>query len=105
SGVAPMLSPQELGALRLNDVDIPAPPNVPEDALVIANPSVELRLLFLDGVPVAWAAPGGRGELRGLHRGRYVAQWRTFRGDSVETAIVQSVPGTTQMGFVPDAGK
>jgi hypothetical protein len=105
SGIAPMLSLQELAALRLNDVDAPPNPNASGDALVLANPSVELRVLFLDGVPVAWAAPGARGELRGLHRGRYVAQWRTFLGDSVETAIAQPVPGIAQVGMAPDGGK
>lgn len=105
SGVAPMLSVQELAALRLNDVDVPSTPNTPMDALVVSNPSVELRVLFIDGVPVAWAAPGARGELRGLHRGRYVAQWRTFLGDSIEAPIAQTVPGNLQVGAVPDAGR
>jgi hypothetical protein len=105
AGVAPMLTPQELGALRTNDVDVPPNPNVTGDVLVLVNPSVELRVLFLDGVPVAWVAPGARGELHGLHRGRYVAQWRTFLGDSVETAITQPVPGVAQEGAGPDAGR
>jgi len=104
--VSPMLTPQELAALRTNDVDVPSNPNAPSNgALVVINPSVELRVLFLDGVPVAWAAPNGRGELQGLRRGRYVAQWRTFLGDSVETAITQPVPGIVQFGIGPDAGK
>ncbi len=107
TGVAPMLSAQELGALRTNDIEVPPNPNLPagDDALVVVNPSVELRVLFLDGVPVAWAAPNARGELRGLRRGRYVAQWRTFLGDSVETAITQPVPGIVQFGTAPDGGK
>jgi len=106
AGVAPMLSPQELAALRTNDVDVPPNPNVPsDDALVVVNPSVELRVLFLDGVPVAWAAPNARGELHGLRKGRYVAQWRTFLGDSVEPPIAQTVPGIVQVGTTPDAGK
>ncbi len=104
-GVSPMLSAQELAALRTNDIDLPPNPNVTGDALVVANPSVELRVLFLDGVPVAWVAPLARGELRGLRRGRYIAQWRTFLGDSVEPAITQPVPGITQVGGAPDAGK
>lgn len=107
AGVSPMLSPQELAALRTNDVEVPPNPNLlsDDDALVVINPSVALRILFLDGVPVAWAAPNGRGELRGLRRGRYVTQWRTFLGDSVETAITQHVPGIAQVGAAPDGGK
>lgn len=105
AGVFSMLSAQELAALRTNDVEVPANANVQGDALVVHNPSVELRVLFLDGVPVAWAAPQARGELLGLRRGRYVAQWRTFLGDSVETALTQTVPGVVQVGAAPDAGR
>lgn len=105
SGVASLLSPPELAAFRQNDVDVPGSPNVTGDALVVVNPSVELRMLYLDGVAIAWAAPNARGEIRGLHRGRYVAQWRTFLGDAVEPGVTLSVPGTLQFGVVPDAGK
>ncbi|MBX3224529.1 MAG: hypothetical protein KF795_28705 [Labilithrix sp.] len=104
-GVFSMLSAAELAALRTNDVDVPTNANVTGDALVVVNPTVELRVLFLDGVPIAWAAPQARGELHGLRRGRYVAQWRTFLGDSVETALSQTVPGLVQVGAAPDAGK
>jgi hypothetical protein len=41
--------------------------------------------------------------VKGLHRGRYVAQWRSFLGDTVDTAITQPVPGVAQVG-VGDAG-
>jgi hypothetical protein len=105
SGVAPMLSSSELAALRTGDVDVPPAPSAVGDALIVANPTVELRVLYLDGVPVAWAAPNGRGELHGLRRGRYVAQWRTFLGDAVEPAFTQQVPGILQFGDVPDAGR
>lgn len=104
SGVSALLTSQELGALRTGDVDVTPAPNVSGDALVLVNSTVELRLLYLDGVPVAWAAPNSRGELRGLRRGRYVAQWRTFLGDVTETAITQVVPGIIQVGVGPDAG-
>jgi hypothetical protein len=107
AGISPMLSAQELGALRTGDVEVlglDAGAAVGVDAggerLTLVNPSVELRVLYLDGIPAAWAAPQSRGELHGLHRGRYVAQWRTFLGDAVETAITQTVPGVTQIGSV-----
>lgn len=105
AGIAPMLDEQELGALRTGDVDMPSVPDAAEDELVMSNPTVELRLLFLDGVPVAWAAPGARGPLRGLRRGRYLAQWRTFLGDAVEAPVTQPVPGISQVGGLPDAGE
>jgi hypothetical protein len=102
AGVAPLLMPHELAALRNNDIDVP-PSNLGDD-LVLVNSTVELRVLYLDGVPVGWAAPNGRGELRGLRRGRYTAQWRTFFGDVVEPAVLQTVPGLVQVGGTPDAG-
>jgi hypothetical protein len=95
---APMLSPAELGAMRLADVDVPTT----GDALIVSNATLQLRVLYLDGVPVAWVSPGGRGELHGLRRGRYVAQWRTFLGDSIETATTQLVPGLAQVGVPAD---
>lgn len=103
AGVSPMLTVAELGALRTQDIDVgPIPPG---DTLLVTNATLELRVLYLDGVPVAWAAPNARGELHGLKRGRYVAQWRTFLGDAIEQPITQTVPGTAQVGGAPDAGK
>jgi hypothetical protein len=108
AGVSPMLTASELGALRTQDVEVPPPPNgVPMtgDTLLVSNSTPELRVLYLDGVPAAWAAPSSRGELHGLKRGKYVAQWRTFLGDAIEQPITQTVPGAAQVGAVPDAGK
>ncbi|MBX3234127.1 MAG: hypothetical protein KIT84_06290 [Labilithrix sp.] len=102
-GVTPMLSAAELGALRSADVDVPPVPGA-TDALTVANSTFELRLLYLDGVAVAWAAPGARSEVRGLKRGKYVAQWRTFLGDSVEPPVAQTVPGIAQVG-TPETAK
>lgn len=109
SGVAPLLTPQELGALRTGPVDlaVPAgqsPPTGAGDELAIVNATMQLRVLFVDGVAAAWAAPGARGNVTGLHRGRYTVQWRTFLGDAVEPAAVVVVPGSAQLG-VPDGGR
>lgn len=104
-GVAPMLAQPELAALRTIDVDVPPVAGVNGDTLVIQNATNELRELLLDGVPVAWAAANARGELHGLKRGRYVAQWRTFLGDAVEPPTTQTVPGFTGVGAVPDGGR
>jgi hypothetical protein len=101
-GVAPLLTPQELAGLRTGPVDVPASAN--DDELLVVNATQQLRALFIDGVPVAWAAPGAREVLRGLHKGRYVVQWRTFLGDSVEPAVTQIVPGIAQIGAV-DGGR
>jgi hypothetical protein len=105
-GIAPMLGAPELAALRTQDIDLgPAVPLVLGDTLTIANATFELRVLYLDGIPVAWAAPNSRGDLKGLKRGRYVAQWRTFLGDAIEPPITQVVPGLAGVGLPPDAGK
>ena len=101
SGLTPLLSHPELVGFRLTDVDVG--PNAAGDALVLVNTSAELRVFWLDGIPAAWVAPGGRGEIRGLHRGRYVGQWRTFLGDTVEPPRTQTVPGSSPPAL--DAGK
>ena len=41
--------------------------------------------------------------ITGLQRGRYVAQWRTFLGETLDAPANVTSPGTTQLG-VPDAG-
>lgn len=100
AGAASMLSAAELAALRLGDVDVGPTTG---DALTVANGTTELRVFWLDGVAAAWVAPGGRGELRGLRRGRYTGQWRTFLGDAVENPYVQISPGAASIG-IADAG-
>lgn len=103
AGVASLLTAQELAALRTGPVDVPSSAATAGDDLVVANSTVQLRMLFIDGVPAAWAAPGARDPLPGLHRGRYVVQWRTFLGDAVEPPVTQTVPGLAQIGGA-DAG-
>jgi len=98
AGVAPMLTRQELVALR---TDAPGGQgSSPDDSLVVSNAADELRVFYIDGVPAVWAAPGARDVLH-LPRGRYVVQWRTFLGDSVDQAVTQSVPSLPAAG---DAG-
>ncbi|MDB4945982.1 MAG: hypothetical protein JWP97_5516 [Labilithrix sp.] len=105
SGVQLDLSPQELAALRTGPVDVPPPAHGgSESGLVIANATDQVRLLLVDGIPVAWAAPGAKDIVPGLHRGRYVGQWRTFLGESFEAPFTLIVPGTAAVG-APDAGK
>lgn len=96
ASVAPLLTPDELAALRSGPIDVGDVGDAGGDRLVVANPSDQLRMLYVDGVPAAWAAPGAKDELRGLLRGRYVAQWRTFLGESVEPVVTLTVPGTAE---------
>jgi hypothetical protein len=104
----PLLGRGELASFRNTPLDLPPPQArdaqaLPPDAgLVLVNTSDELRLAWLDGVPVAWVAPGGRVPLPSLLRGRYVLQWRTFLGDAWEPPETVTVPGLTELGA--DAG-
>lgn len=100
-GMQTLLTQQELAAFRTGPVDVP--PVTTGDGLLVSNATVQLRMLSVDGVPIAWAAPGARDRIMGLPRGRYVAQWRTFLGDAVEPPVALTVPGAAQIGVV-DAG-
>lgn len=91
------LSPAELAAFRTGPVDVPGPHTIVE-GLVIANGTDQLRVLHVDGIAVAWASPGAKDLLAGLHRGRYVVQSRTFLGEAFEPPVTQVVPGLVQLG-------
>ncbi len=98
------LSRSELAAFRTAPVDVPlggahdARPPPPEAGLAVVNGTEELRVVWIDGVPVAWVAPGERSVLPSLARGRYLVQWRTFLGDSWEPPELTAVPGTSGAG-------
>jgi hypothetical protein len=107
-GAELLITPAELAAFRTGPSDVaPAPgaahKNDPQNGLVIANATDQLRMLWIDGTPVAWIAPGAREALPTLLRGRYGVQWRTFWGDAIEPAQTITVPGTTEVGPL-DAG-
>jgi hypothetical protein len=101
AGVHASLGAAELAAFRSGPVEIPAGPNANAEGLVVSNAADQLRVLHLDGIQVAWAAAGAKDVLRGLPRGRYVAQWRTFLGETFDVPVTQTVPG--QLGVI-DAG-
>ena len=103
AGVQAALSPSELAAFRTGPVEMPLVPHGNGDGLVIANGSDQVRVLHVDGIPVAWVAPGAKDVLSGLQRGRYHVQLRTFLGESYEVPVTQTVPGIVQLGG-PDAG-
>lgn len=104
NGLQGMLAVAELAALRTGPVEVPAGPAPAGDGLLVANNSDQVRVLFVDGVPVAWVAPGGKDGLYGLVRGKYVAQWRSFLGDVVDAPASLFVPGASIVGGAPDAG-
>ena len=84
--------PIEVGSIASQDAQ-PPPPDV---GLLVINSGDVLRVVWLDGVPVAWVAPGGREWLTSLPRGRYALQWRTFLGDAWEPPRTIVVPGTSE---------
>jgi hypothetical protein len=102
-GMQGLLSNTELAALRTAPVDVPPGPMPAGEGLLVANGTDQVRMLFVDGVPVAWVSPGGKDGLYGLQRGRYIAQWRTFFGDAIDPPVTQIVPGAATIG-PPDAG-
>jgi hypothetical protein len=94
----------ELAAFRTAAVEVPpASPGERQDAagLTLQNSTDELRVVWIDGVPVAWVAPGARLVLPSLVHGRYVVQWRTFLGDAWEPPVTIVVPGTSEAGKAP----
>jgi hypothetical protein len=92
----------ELASFRTAPVDVPASgvrdarAPLPDAGLVLMNPTDELRVVWLDGAPVAWVAPGGQESLPTLVRGRYVVQWRTFLGDAWSPPETVAVPGISE---------
>jgi len=105
-GVHPLLAPPEITAFRTGPIDVPLSPPPPAgitDGLVVANTTDQLRVLHVDGIPVAWLAPGAKELLPGFQRGRYIVQFRTFLGESFELPVTQTVPGLAQVGGA-DAG-
>jgi hypothetical protein len=102
---AELLLPRaEISAFRTAAIEVPLPPArdaqppPPDSGLLLVNSSDELRVVWLDGAPVGWVAPGGRLSLGMLLRGRYVVQWRTFLGDGWEPADTLAVPGVGEIG-------
>jgi hypothetical protein len=103
-GEAETLLPRsEIAAFRLGPADFPpvAPRDgqapAPETGLMLVNSSDALRVVWLDGVAIAWVGPGQSLALPSLLRGRYALQWRSFLGDSWEPSDLLVVPGVSQV--------
>ena len=96
-----LLGKGDLAAFRNGPVDVTPPGDAappPEAGLLLANFTDALRVAWVDGVPVAWVAPGGRVPLPSLIRGRYLLQWRTFLGDAWEPPQTVIAPGRSEIG-------
>ena len=97
-----LLSPAELAAMRAGPSAVTEPGARPGNdthgSLTFVNSTDELRFAWVDGVPVAWAAPAGRIETSALFRGRYAIEWRTFLGDAIEPAHLTALPAVSEAG-------
>jgi hypothetical protein len=102
---AEMLLPRsELAAFRSAPIEIQEPATRDHQdtiGLTLVNSTDQLRVVWIDGVPAAWVAPGARLVLSALLHGRYVVQWRTFLGDAWEPPSTVVVPGTSEAGKAP----
>jgi hypothetical protein len=104
SAAETLVSRSELAAFRTVPIEIPpAPPREHQDAtgLTLLNSTDQLRVVWIDGAPAAWVAPGARLVLSSLLHGRYVVQWRTFLGDAWEPPATVVIPGMSEAGKAP----
>jgi hypothetical protein len=106
SGPGVFLTKDELSAFRLRPLEGLAPHTLgsPDEGLVLHNGTDAVRYAFLDTIPLAWVPPNHDQAVTGLPRGRYVLQWRTFLGDSVDAANIVDVPARVAIGG-SDAGR
>lgn len=97
----------ELASWRSRPLDLGpvTAPGAPGEGILLVNGSDVLRYVLLDGIPIAWVAPGAAHAqyLIGPQRGRYGVQWRTFLGDAVEAPRTVELPARVTFGFAADA--
>ena len=93
SGSEILLSSAELHALRTGEHLAEGRP-----VLTLINPTDVLQFAWLDGVPIAWLAPGARAEVSQLSKGRASVEWRTFLGDVVDPARPVTLPALSEPG-------
>ncbi len=88
------LSRADLAALHIGGGDPVSsrPAEAPAALLSLHNSTDELRYAWLDGVPLAWLAPGGRLDVSGVPHARATIQWRTFLGDAIDAAQTVTLP-------------
>lgn len=100
------LSREELTAFRVAPLTLPPvrDSSVPGEGFVAVNHADRMMYLLLDGVPVVAVPPHADRYVIGPHRGRYVAQWRTFLGEKVQPAQTIEMPARVVFGSAADAG-
>jgi hypothetical protein len=90
--------------MRKKPLELASPSKSVRDGMIADNRRDAWMMLFLDGVPVVGVPPLSSRYVLGMQPGRYVAQWRSFFGDRVESAETHELPGTLVAGApVPSA--
>ncbi len=100
------LTRDELSGLRNTAIPLPPPsdPAVPSDGFVAINHTDQLAYLLLDGIPVVAVPAASERYVVGPLRGRYVTQFRTFLGETVDPPQTVELPARLHHGAQPDAG-
>jgi hypothetical protein len=103
TGAHLFLTRADLAALRVGGVDAPGHPAEAPAVLSLHNATDELRYVWLDGVPLAWLAPGGRLDVSGVPHARATVQWRTFLGDAIDPGQTVTLPALVDAVPTPSA--
>jgi hypothetical protein len=101
------LTQDELKAFRSREVEVKADTGAPLDGFTADNGRDRAMTLYLDGVPVVTVPALEKRFVIGPRRGHYMAQWRTFLGDRIESAQLVDIPGVLRsapLPVTPDAG-
>jgi len=69
--------------------------------LAVANHTLGLRALIVDGITIAWLLPGEERNIPELLSGTYVVAWRDFLGNSVEAPKNVTLPARLTVGVAP----
>ncbi len=88
------LTRDELAAIRAEPLPLPASvdPGAPGEGFVAVNQTDALFYLLVDGIPAVAVPPMSERYVAGPLRGRYVVQWRTFLGESIEPPQTVEMP-------------
>jgi hypothetical protein len=96
-----LVSREEAATFRTRPIETPQPQlgsGAPPDGLWLRNGTEVVRYALVDGVPVAFVAPGSEQAVTGFLRGRYNVQWRTFFADNLEPVLAADLPARLAVG-------
>ena len=97
------LTQDELRAFRTREVEVKADASAPLEGFTADNGRDRAMTLYLDGVPVVTVPALEKRFVIGPRPGHYMAQWRTFLGDRIESAQLADIPGVLRSAPLPSA--